>query len=135
MAKIELNLNNIDDNGIDDSNILPLSIDILDIKKISLNDLLKAKSLTLMHIPHTNIDDFYIQLRSFKFKIKSLVPSLIDFKFDKLCSLLLIFKTIDIDMLRELHNNNIVNDDLVRIEIKPFDGKILIEKPSDEESL
>ena len=127
MALIKLNLNNVDDNGIDDSNILTLSIDILDIKKIPLDDLLKAKALTLNHIPYQFIEQFYIELRSFKFKIKSLVPALIDFKFDKLCSLLLLFKTITIDMLIEIHNNDIINDNQVSIEICPFNKKIIVE--------
>jgi hypothetical protein len=127
MAKIKLNLNNVDNNGIDDSNILTLSIDMLDIKKIPIDDLLKAKALTLNHIPHQFIEQFYIELRSFKFKIKSLVPALIDFKFDKLCSLLLLFKTISIDMLMEIHDNDIINDNQISIEICPFNKKIIVE--------
>lgn len=130
MVNILLDLDNIDQNGESPSNTLTLSnISINDLKKISYEELLKIQLLSYNHIKskdkYLSIDEFYEQLKSFKFKVKAVHKSLISFKFNKLCDLLILLRSLDSDYIDALYYNK----DILKAKeyIKIIPSKQLIE--------
>lgn len=130
MVNILLDLDNIDQNGESPSNTLTLSnISINDLKKLGYNELLKIQLLSYNHIKakdtYLSIDEFYEQLKSFKFKVKAIHKSLISFKFNKLCDLLLLLRSLDSDYIEALYYNK----DILKAKeyIKIIPSKKLIE--------
>ncbi len=133
MTKLLLNLDNIDQNGVNPSNTLTLSnISLYDLKKIPFEELLKIQKLTKTHIKskskYVSIDEFYEQLKSFKFKVKTICPSVIHFKFDKLCDLLLLLLTLDWEFTDALYYNDQIVNAKEYIEIIPSKNLILYDE-------
>lgn len=113
VTKIILDLNNINDNGIDDFNIIKLGVVTLnDLKKIKYEDLIDIQCFCYRNLTgegtdvrFISVEDFYKKLKSVKYKIKAIYQPLMSYKFDKLSELILLLRSLDFNYTRELYYN------------------------------